>query len=288
MEVLITDRSGIWLFSCGGRRLGRVGEELPYPCQPCAAPGIWACACAQTRECVCVRSRDSMLLGRMPCVPGVNSMCFSSCGRYLFQLSSEADCIHARSTAAGELLFAAPAGVFPRMMRLINGGQNMLAAGGAVGEAYVFSLPELRRIRTIETRHACFAAAQWRDGLVLVCAAEGEDIHTVVYTLPKRSLRPRKLMELPGLPGSISICPDGVHALLSTGDGLMKVHLPTGALLWNRPEWALCMRMECRGDSALVSDTLAGDVWLMNHHRPWEREQIFQGNQAEACFLEMK
>lgn len=284
MGFLITDPTGIRIALRKEKRMDPIPLSFPAPCQPCAAVGLLAFACAQTRECVCLRRRDYAIISRMPCVPGVTELRFSPCGRYLYQLSAEADCIHTRATATGELLFAAPAGVFPRMMSLQGG--RMLVAGGAVGEACLYSLPELFKIRTIETRHPCFAAAQWKEGLVLVCAAEGEDIHTVVYTLPPRALRPRKLVELPGMPGTICICPDSEHALMSTGDGLMKLHLPKAEIVWNCPEWALSMRLCCRENHMLVSDTLSGGVWLADHCRPWEREKIFQGSQAQACFLE--
>ena len=91
-------------------------------------------------------------------------MCLSPCGRYVYQLSAEADSVHTRLTATGELIFAAPAGVFPRSLCLDASGRWLLAAGGAVDEAYVLSAPELVRERTIHTLNPCFAAGFWRGG----------------------------------------------------------------------------------------------------------------------------
>lgn len=85
-------------------------------------------------------------------------------------------------------------------------------------------------------------AGFWRGGLLLVCAVEGEDIHTAVYTLAPGTPRPRKLIDLPGQPGGLCVCPDGVGALISTRDGLMKLDIPQGRLLWNLPDLALCAR----------------------------------------------
>ena len=243
-----------------------------------------AVCCLKTRECLCFDARGS-LISRMPAVPGVCQTALSPCGRFLYQLSSEADCIHTRCTASGELLWAAPMGVFPRMMKSSPDGAHLLAAGGALDEAYVFTAPDLQKEHTIHTRHPCFLADFTHQGMVLVCATGGEDIHTAVYRLHSGKLRPRKLMELPGEPCALCMCPDGVHALLSTGDGVMKMNTETGLLLWNRPEWAYAMRIDCRGEQALISDTLDGCAWLISHHRPWERTRLFKGNGPQACFV---
>jgi len=283
MGFLITDASGVWRMERRQEGAKPVPCGFLSPCQPCAAKGLMAFACAQTRECVCMRTRDQAIISCMPCVPGVNAMGLSNCGRFLYQLSAEADCVHTRCTATGDLLFAAPAGVFPRMLNLR--GRQLLIAGGAVNEACLLSAPELKREQTITTRHPCFGADFDQEGLTLVCAMEGEDIHTAVYRLKAGKLRPRKIAELPGEPGGVCVCPDGRHALLSTGDGLMKMNLDTGLLLWNRPEWAHAMRIECRGEWALASDTMDGCAWLFSHHRPWEKRLLLKGSAAQACFM---
>lgn len=285
MELLLTDPSqGVW------RTPGDIGERrtlhcsFPWPCAPCASETCLAVACKASRECVTLEKATGRELCRMPCAPGTETMCLSPCGRYVYQLSSEADCVHTRCVATGELLFAAPAGVFPRNMCLEETGRFLLVPGGAVNETYLLSLPDLRMERTVYTRHPCFAAGFYADGLVLVCAVEGDDIHTAVYGLPPHALRPRLLMELPGQPGSLCVCPDGRSALLSTREGLMKLNLLQNAVLWNRPEWALCMRLSCQGNLALISAALDGRVCLLSHKSPWRQRVIACGTAAEACF----
>lgn len=263
----------------------RLPCPFEWPCMPCASPACAAFACLRSRECLCVDRRGWQVIGRMPCAPGVSCMQFSACGRYLYQLSGEADSIHTRSVSTGELLYAAPAGVFPRCMKQDAAGKLILCAGGAVDEALLLNAPDLTTVRAIATRHPCFAADFWQEGLLLVCAAEGDDIQTVLYTLPHRAVRPRRLLELPGPPGGCCVCPDGVTALVSTRAGLMRIDLRSGALLWNRPEWALCMRLECRDDRALVSDTLDGSVCLMNLNQPWRQRTVTNHMESQACFL---
>jgi len=285
MNLLIAQSGlGMLEISQGDWMSRRLPYEVQSPCCPCSNQTLLAFGCAQNRECLCVTKHEHELVSRMPAVPGLCSMCLSPCGRYIYQLSSEADCIHTRLTANGELLYAAPAGVFPRTLRLQQNGEMLLAAGGAEPEAYVFTAPELKCERVIHTRHPCFAADNWQGGMVLVCAVEGHDIQTMVYTLRPHACRPCRLLELSGPPGGMCVCPDGRHMLLSTPDGLMKIALETGKILWNRTEWPLCMQVCCCGAWALVSDTLDGKTWLMHHQKPWERRIVAEGACTQACF----
>lgn len=283
--LLCKPGDGVWTMRDTGQQPEKVQCPLEWPCAPCANAACFAVGCLKSRKCLCIERRSGKEICCMACVPGVSNMCFSACGRFLYQLSSEADCIHACMTANGELAYAAPAGVFPRCMKIGEKGKMLLCAGGASNEAILLNVPDLVRLRTIHTRHPCFAADFWQEGLVLVCATEGEDIRTVICTLPPKALRLRKLTELPGPPAGLCVCPDELSALISTRAGLSKVDLRTGNLLWNCPEWALCMRIECAGSEALISDTLDGGIWILNHQRPWERRLMAQASESQACFL---
>lgn len=284
MSLIIADaRLGVWKATDEGGPLTGVDCALEGPRLTCAGS---SCVCVGgNRECLCLTCHGLREISRMPAAPGLAALCLSPCGRYVYQLSSEADSVHTRLTATGDLIFAAPVGVFPRAMCLDASGRLLLAAGGAVDEAYLLTAPELVRERTIHTQSPCFAAGFWRGGLLLVCAVEGEDIHTAVYTLAPGTPRPRKLIDLPGQPGGLCVCPDGVGALISTRDGLMKLDIPQGRLLWNLPDLALCAGLCCRGPMALVSATLGGQVRLLSHYKPWLSKTVFTGTDVHACFL---
>lgn len=284
MSLIIADaRLGVWKATDEGGPLTGVDCALEGPRLACAGS---ACMCVGgNRECLCLTCHGLREISRMPAAPGLAALCLSPCGRYVYQLSSEADSVHTRLTATGDLIFAAPVGVFPRAMCLDASGRLLLAAGGAVDEAYLLTAPELVRERTIHTQSPCFAAGFWRGGLLLVCAVEGEDIHTAVYTLAPGTPRPRKLIDLPGQPGGLCVCPDGVGALISTRDGLMKLDIPQGRLLWNLPDLALCAGLCCRGPMALASATLGGQVRLLSHYKPWLSKTVFTGTDVHACFL---
>ena len=284
MSLIIADaRLGVWKATDEGGPLTGGDCALEGPRLACAGS---ACVCVGgNRECLCLTCHGLREISRMPAAPGLAALCLSPCGRYVYQLSSEADSVHTRLTATGDLIFAAPVGVFPRAMCLDASGRLLLAAGGAVDEAYLLTAPELVRERTIHTQSPCFAAGFWRGGLLLVCAVEGEDIHTAVYTLAPGTPRPRKLIDLPGQPGGLCVCPDGVGALISTRDGLMKLDIPQGRLLWNLPDLALCAGLCCRGPMALASATLGGQVRLLSHYKPWLSKTVFTGTDVHACFL---
>ena len=253
MSLIIADaRLGVWKATDEGGPLTGVDCALEGPRLACAGS---ACVCVGgNRECLCLTCHGLREISRMPAAPGLAALCLSPCGRYVYQLSSEA-------------------------------GRLLLAARGAVDEAYLLTAPELVRERTIHTQSPCFAAGFWRGGLLLVCAVEGEDIHTAVYTLAPGTPRPRKLIDLPGQPGGLCVCPDGVGALISTRDGLMKLDIPQGRLLWNLPDLALCAGLCCRGPMALVSATLGGQVRLLSHYKPWLSKTVFTGTDVHACFL---
>lgn len=285
MNVLIADsKAGAYVADQQGKVKERIACGFASPYRPCASPEHLVVADRISREALCLHrdGRDSRLL--LPSLPALGSVCLSPCGRYLYQLSTEADCIHTLHLGSGELCWAMPAGVFPRSMQLSPDGRFLLAGGGAVCEACLFSAPELEPVRTIHTRHPCFAAAFWQEGFVLLCAAEGDELQTVLYTLPGRGVRPREKLRLPGQPGGLCICPDGQTALISTPDGLMRVDLASGGLLWNRPEWPLCMQLEARGGLALISDTLCGSAALISLEEPWKQRILIRGEDAQACF----
>ncbi|MBE5794004.1 MAG: hypothetical protein E7323_04910 [Clostridiales bacterium] len=288
MGFFITDsKAGVYLAGQLGEPLRCVSCDYSSPCWPCASKAHLVVACRSKRECLCIHQDvpDEPLY--MPALPGLGGVCLSPCGRYLYQLSTEADCIHTFHLGSGELQYAMPAGVFPRSMQLNHDGSQLLVAGGCMDEAYLLSAPELYPLRTLHTRHPCFAADFCKGGYALLCAMEGDELQSVLYMLSQQGVRPREKLRLPGQPGSLRVCPDGETALLSTPDGLMRVVLSTGELLWNQPEWALCMRMEIRGHLALISDTLCGCVVLIDIDEPWKKRVLLQGTDAQACFLPM-
>ena len=140
MGFLITDsKAGVYLADQQGKIIQHISNGFSFPCWPCASPEHLVAACRLQRECLCIHRGRQQERQSLPALPGLGGMCLSPCGRYLYQLSTEADCIHTFHLGSGELCYAIPAGVFPRSMQLNRDGRYLLAAGGAVGEAYLLS-----------------------------------------------------------------------------------------------------------------------------------------------------
>lgn len=286
MGFLITDSlKGICLADGQGSIIRQLPGRLQTPCWPVASREHLVVALHTQRNCVCIHRGTKEEWMVLPALPGLGGMCLSPCGRYLYQLSTEADCVHTLHLGSGELCYAMPAGVFPRCMRLSQDGRQLLIAGGAVCEAYVLAAPELYPLHTLHIRHPCFAADFCKDGFALLCAAEGEELQTILYMLSRKGVKPRERLRLPGQPGMLRVCPDGETALISTPDGLMRVCLNSGELLWNRPEWALCMRIDIHGNHAILSDTLCGSAALLNLEEPWKQQTLLHGVDAHACYV---
>ena len=284
MSLLLTDTK-LKVRYCENERDPPRMLDCPFasPYMPLITRELLLVCCRQQRDCLVMERRTQHPLRLMPAMPALTGLCVSRCGRYVYQLSAEADAVHTRYTATGELMYAALTGVFPRAMSLDPMDRTLLVAGGAVSEAYLLRAPELVREHVIPTRGACFAADFWAGGLVLACALEGEDIQTAVYTLAPHAARARRLITLPGQPGAMRVCPDGRAALLSTPDGLMKLDLHTGQLMWNLPEWPLCMRLDTKNGQALISDTLSGQCCLLRHDQPWLSRVVCAGEDAQAA-----
>ena len=137
MKILITD-------SERGAFLWKDGEALrPLPCPaecpycPAASRERLFLCCRKNRDCWCLSRRTLQAERVFPAPPALAAACPSPCGKYLYLLSTEADAVQTVSLETGELCYAAPAGVFPRSMKLHPSGRLLLCAGGAVNEVYI-------------------------------------------------------------------------------------------------------------------------------------------------------
>ncbi len=257
--------------------------SLSCPYLPCSTPDFLLCACRQERDCACISRHTREERYRIPALPALSALCPSACGRYLYQLSSEADCVHTRHLGTGELLFSAKAGVFPRDMKLY--GHQLLVAGGASGELLILSAPDLMPYAQFHVNGCCCSAQFWQGGLAILCAVEDNDIYTALFTLAPHKVKPWELIRLEGQPGGFCVCPDGHTALLGALDGLMKICLHTGRVLWNLPQVSLCSCIHCHGDMALAAGDIGGHVRLVPHEQPWLARTLYTGVEPEACFV---
>ena len=118
MRMLVADAcAGVFAVDYACRRT--VSCEAKWPAALCAGGRYAAVCCAASRECFLLHREKLTCVSNMPALPGVNAMQLSPCGRYLYQLSGEADCLHVRKTETGDLLYTAAAGVFPQLTSFV-------------------------------------------------------------------------------------------------------------------------------------------------------------------------
>ena len=286
MSLLIADGArGLWLWQSALGQMTDIPCPLPCPCMPCVTRDHILCACRVQNDCRRLGRRSLRDEGGFPALPGLSAMCASRCGRYLYQLSGDADCAHVRHIGTGDLLYGRKLGVFPSDMRLSADGGTLLVAGGAGGEGFLLRAPELTDVRAFRTPGVCRSADFWRDGLVIVCAVEEDGIRTAVMTLAPGRPRPAELMRLDGQPGQVRVCPDGLTALVGTLEGLMRIHLVTGRVLWNLPQYPLCGCVQCLGGFAVCCDGLADVAAHFDLEHPWLRQELRASASAQACFF---
>lgn len=285
MNLFVTDcEKGLTLYHPRTGTLVPMDSSLSCPYMPCVTKDLLLCACRRDLECCCFSRHTLKELYRIPALPALGAMCVSACGRYVFQLSSEVDCVHTRHLGTGDLLYGCKVGVFPRDMKLHSKGQLLLVAGGASGEVILLRAPKLVPYAQFQAPGCCCSVQSWRGGLAVLCAVENDQIETSLLTLAPSGLKPVELLRLEGQPGGLCVCPDGETALLGSLDGLMKICLRTGEVLWNLPHVVYCTDLACQGNLALAAGDMAGQVHLFPHEQPWLAKTVFSGGETQACF----
>ncbi len=285
MSMLFADPTGglFWQSERSGA-LVEVATEAERPYRPCAAESELLCACQHRLEVECLRRDTLKPVRSFPALPAMSAMCVSPCGKYLYQLSSEADCVHTRLLATGELLHACPAGVYPRDMKLDEAGKHLLVAGGASGELLLLSAPDLRLVWRMRLPGVVCACDFLQGRLAVLCAVENGDIQTALMTL----LPPRRAPELidltPGQPGGLCAAGSGMVAMGALR-GLSLVSTHRRRVMWTLPSVALPACLQQRGGVLLVSDTLDGSVVRVPVMQPSAAQTLFVGGEAQAAYV---
>ncbi len=286
MNILITDcDQGLRLYHPSGKFLLPMECSLACPYMPRATSDCLLCACRKECDCCCFSRRSLRETSRFPALPALSAVCVSGCERYVYQLSTEADCVHTRHLGSGELLYACKVGVFPRDMKLRPQGQLLLVAGGASGEVVILQTPDLIHYATFHAPGCCCSVQDWQGGLAILCAVENQDIQTSLLILAPHKIRPVEVLRLEGQPGGFCVCPDRQTALVGALDGLMRIDLRTGEILWNLPNLPHCTDVSCQGDLALAAGDMSGQVQWIPLEQPWLAQSLFSGGETQACFV---
>lgn len=230
-------------------------------CRHLGPPGCALCAgngriyCAGEARCGCFDRRTGNALFDFPLPGGVCAL--GAAGDKICALSSDADSISAFRAQNGELLFSAPAGVYPRDFSVSPCGRYLAVAGGAAGEILLYDDMLQCRLRCRIAGIACGVAFLPRALAALCAVGEGELSARLMLISPR------------GVAEEAFFCPLPPCALcaLPGGQCLIGCH---GAVYCLRPDGKIVPRLSCayparirpgRG-SALICDSWQGEILL--------------------------
>ena len=241
---------GLWQQEAGRWR------QVPAP--PC--PQRQVCAEKQV-ICACAGGEvwDPLRQSQLCACPGVERMVLSPCGRYVYLLSGEADSVLCCRVRDGRLLYANRAGVWPQDLRLDKEGRHLVVAGGAAGEALVFTAPELRLLhRYALPGAACQALFKGRKLVALLAVEEGQ-IRTALGETGEQGYR--EWGRWPGLPGMLCEGP-GDQLILGSLDQLACFDWKQRAWRWRQFRQGLPVQGQLHPRGLLLTDSLEGCVSL--------------------------
>ena len=121
-----------------------------------------------------------------PLPPGVCRLC--ALPGALYALSSEADSVSVMCPHTGRLRLCARAGCYPRDMELSPCGRFLLIAGGASGEALVYSAQELTLLKRYPLPGVVCAAAFGTREMYALCAVEEGDVAAQLLRISSRGV----------------------------------------------------------------------------------------------------
>ncbi len=165
--------------------------------------------CAGRGRCACYDPLGGAPRFETAAAPGVCVLC--AWGETLYALSCEADSVTAFSARTGEIICCAPAGAYPRDLKISPGGKVLAAAGGASGEIHLLDrdLCPLRIFRVPGT--VCGVCFQPR-GLWALCAVEDGDLSARLYAVSRRGVT-EEVFSSPLTPSCLCPLPGGGCAL---------------------------------------------------------------------------
>lgn len=224
-------------------------------------PGYALCAgmgrvyCAGAGRCLCCRGDTGEELFDFPVPPGVCVLCLFR--GMVCALSTEADCVTAYDPETGEMLYAAPAGAYPR--DLCPGGEWLAVAGGAAGEILLLDGEMRRAARFRLPGTVCGACFQPR-GLYALCAAGEEELKARLLRVSLRGVWEEIFLD-PQPPASLCALADG-KCLVGCREGVIKVRQDGKAVGRWRCAYPARLRL-CRG-GAIVCDSWQGEVRMLS------------------------
>lgn len=223
MQIWVADgERGLMLGQNGKyRRVGAPGRAL------CAAAG--RIYCAGEKRCVCYDRATAALLFDFSVPPGVCDL--AAMGDCVYALSADADSVTSFRADTGEACFCAPAGNYPRALRVSPRGNCLAVAGGAAGEILLLDgcLRLAARHRVPGTAvDVCFLPR----GMAALCAVGDGELSAHLMRISPRGVL-EEAFAAPLVPSALCAlgagrCLVGCHGEVAAvrGDGRVAFRLP--------------------------------------------------------------
>lgn len=174
-------------------------------------------------------------------------------------LSGETDCLTLLRPGQPSPLMTLPVGVYPQDACLMPDGLHAAVCGGADGTLRLVRLTDFTQAGSLRLPGQPQRITAGAAALHVLCLTGEHDLCTLLLRLPLHSLRPEPLLTLPGLPGAVCACRDGVWTASSETLLLLK----RGTCRRIPGEFGLIRRMDVRGDRLLASDPVMDALWLV-------------------------
>lgn len=270
------------LLGCGE---GLLTLEQGWRALPCPLRGVSNIALTQGHiAALDGAGRELWLGGRIiPADGGVEAMTLQQ-GRCL-TLSGDTDCLTAFDEATGERLLTTPAGVYPQDMCVVPGTELLAVCGGADGTVRLFTLPELRPVRTTRVPGNAQRVDAARGWLHVLCLTEDDGLKCLMCRIPLHCDAYDPIALLPGLPGAIRADPSGG---LWTAASEKLYHFPPESRAPDQvlPGFGLIRHIDCRGSWALVTDPVLGALALVDGSGRQPARVLYEGDVGQGVFVE--
>lgn len=195
-------------------------------------------------------------------------------------LSGDTDCLTLLDPASGNPLFLAPAGVYPQDLCLLPGNAAAVCGGGS-GSVLLFSLPELRLLRTLRVPGSAQRIACLGKWLYVLCTTEDDGLRTLLCRVDPHTGRCEPLTALPGLPGALYIDPRGLWVAVS--ETLYRFTPGERKPSFHLDGLGLVRHITGRQGLLLLSDQLLGTLFLLQPGKPLQ--PLWEGDVGQAAFL---
>lgn len=222
---------------------------------------------------------EGQLIGQYPLPPGTCRLC--ALPDALYALSSEADSVSLLCPITGRLRLCAQAGCYPRDMHLSPCGRYLLIAGGAAGEALIFSSQDLSLLTRCALPGIVCAAAFMGREVCALCAVEEGDMSTLALRISPRGVI-SEIFTCRGLPGAICALPDQTLLCGVLGETL---RLKADGRILQRSPGGLAQSIRAWRETALIADPVDGSVQRITYGIRKSAEKIYLGASPSDVLL---